>query len=127
MDTKICSRCKKEKEVTEFHKCSRNKDGYKYACKECLCLWFKDYYKQNKQYYRKHHSKYYQKHREQLNQYKRDYYRKNKDKLNENLSKWRKENIDKKREWERNYYHNNENRQTYLKEYAKKRREKAKE
>lgn len=33
METKICSRCKIEKPVSEFHKCK--KTGYQYWCKPC--------------------------------------------------------------------------------------------
>lgn len=34
--TKTCSRCVEEKDVSEFWKDKRNKDGYKYVCIECL-------------------------------------------------------------------------------------------
>lgn len=33
--TKICSKCKKEKPLSEFHKDPRGKDGYRSTCKEC--------------------------------------------------------------------------------------------
>lgn len=32
---KICSVCKKEKELSEFHRCSAIKSGYRSSCKEC--------------------------------------------------------------------------------------------
>jgi len=32
---KICSRCKKEKDYSEFHKSKSEKDGLSYRCKEC--------------------------------------------------------------------------------------------
>lgn len=32
---KFCSRCKQEKPITEFVKCSVNTSGYGYHCKEC--------------------------------------------------------------------------------------------
>jgi hypothetical protein len=34
MEKKICSKCKVEKDVCEFHK-GKTKDGYQYKCKEC--------------------------------------------------------------------------------------------
>ena len=34
MEKKICSKCKIEKDVCEFHK-GKTKDGYQYKCKEC--------------------------------------------------------------------------------------------
>lgn len=33
---KRCSRCKEPKNIDEFHKCKRNRDGHLYACKECV-------------------------------------------------------------------------------------------
>lgn len=35
---KVCSRCKEEKELSEFHKQSRNADGLRYECKQCAKL-----------------------------------------------------------------------------------------
>jgi hypothetical protein len=32
---KICSKCKIEKEITDFNKSSRNIDGLRYSCREC--------------------------------------------------------------------------------------------
>lgn len=33
--TKICTKCKTEKELTEFSKHKRNKDGLQCECKQC--------------------------------------------------------------------------------------------
>ena len=33
---KVCSKCKIEKELSEFGKRSGSKDGHKGACKECV-------------------------------------------------------------------------------------------
>ncbi len=38
MDTKVCSTCKKEKRLTEFHKNKTKKDGLAYQCKVCVKL-----------------------------------------------------------------------------------------
>lgn len=35
METKVCSKCKEEKEVCEFNKNSHNKTGYRSNCKSC--------------------------------------------------------------------------------------------
>ena len=35
METKICSKCKEEKEVCEFNKSGRNKSGLRAECKKC--------------------------------------------------------------------------------------------
>ena len=34
--TKICRKCRKEKELEDFHLDRSRKDGRKYICKECL-------------------------------------------------------------------------------------------
>ena len=34
-ETKTCSVCKEEKEIAEYYKSSRNKDGKQFACKSC--------------------------------------------------------------------------------------------
>lgn len=49
--TKVCNRCKLEKEVDLFNKRSRSNDGYNSYCKECNKLYLKQHYKDNKQYY----------------------------------------------------------------------------
>ena len=33
---KVCTRCKEEKAVSEFHKHKRSKDGLQPACKQCM-------------------------------------------------------------------------------------------
>lgn len=33
---KTCSRCKQQKELTDFYTCSHTKNGYKCQCKECV-------------------------------------------------------------------------------------------
>jgi hypothetical protein len=48
---KTCSICKKEKELTEFYKHNRMKDGYFSTCKTCISL--KKNKKRNENYYLK--------------------------------------------------------------------------
>ncbi len=50
---KVCSRCRKEKELSEFTKKSSNKSGYNASCRECTRLFSKKHYKDNKEYYLK--------------------------------------------------------------------------
>lgn len=67
MKTKICSKCKEEKSITEFHKNKNHKDGLAHWCKECC---------------KEYHKKYYQENREKLlkqsKEYSREYYQKKK-------------------------------------------------
>ena len=36
MKTKICTKCKKEKDLSEFYKRNKHKDGLNQQCKSCL-------------------------------------------------------------------------------------------
>ena len=44
---KICSKCKINKEYTDFGKCNQVKDGYKSQCKSCRTIVGKKYYDNN--------------------------------------------------------------------------------
>lgn len=44
MSTKICTKCDKEKELSEFHKNSKTKDGLVYFCKLCIKKYQKEFY-----------------------------------------------------------------------------------
>ena len=39
MKTKVCSKCKKRKLLSKFHKCRKNKDGLHSWCHECYAAW----------------------------------------------------------------------------------------
>lgn len=62
MKTKICSKCKIEKSITEFHKHKKFFDGLSYWCKFCC-------------------KKYRELNREKLNKYNKEYYKKNKEQI----------------------------------------------
>lgn len=51
METKICSKCKKEKPVSEFGKNKAKKDGLQAECKECKSAYNKLHYQKNKETY----------------------------------------------------------------------------
>ena len=51
MERKICSKCELEKEVSEFTKNKRKKDGYNSYCKECNKTYQQGHYQRNKGYY----------------------------------------------------------------------------
>lgn len=48
METKICSRCKQEKPLEEFSKCSTSADGLQYICKECMAVYNKQRHEEKK-------------------------------------------------------------------------------
>ena len=46
--SKICTKCKFVKSITDFHKDKHAKDGYSFKCKECMKQKLKDYIKKIK-------------------------------------------------------------------------------
>ncbi len=93
---KKCTKCKIEKELSEFNKDKRNKSGLSNICKCCKSEEAKKYYSKNKKIvcekvkkYRLNNfdavnsrvKKYYENNREDLIQYKKGYYENNKPKL----------------------------------------------
>ena len=77
---KICSRCKEEKELSEFHKETRGKFGVKSKCSECITSISNQWKKENSV-------------REQES--RRRWNEANKDRHREATYKWREENADK--------------------------------
>jgi hypothetical protein len=61
METKRCSKCDGDKELSEFTKCKTSKDGLQYHCKECrrtgAKLWRENNSEKHKLIYKKHYSK----------------------------------------------------------------------
>lgn len=80
MKTKICTKCKKEKFLSDFYKDKKHSDGLRSDCKECFNLRIK---------------KYYSEHRGQF----KTYWLKNKDKI----KKYRNKNKDKINKYNKNY------------------------
>lgn len=97
---KICSKCKRELDITMFSKNCKSKDGYKQQCKNCD----KKYKEDNKEILREKEKQYREQHKQQIKEYyhnnkyknlqrKKQYYQQNKDKLEQ----YRKNNKEKRR------------------------------
>lgn len=52
MKTKICTKCKLEKPISQFNKCRSKKDGLQSECKECHNKLYQKYYSLNKNKFR---------------------------------------------------------------------------
>ena len=50
--TKVCRKCKIEKDISEFRKDSVGKDGFHPRCKECVNKYFREYYHKNRDKYK---------------------------------------------------------------------------
>jgi superfamily II helicase len=95
METKICTKCKKNKELSHFNKSSNSKYGYIYWCKSCI----KDINKLRNKI-----------NQEQNKEYWKSYYQNNKEKVYQSVLNSRKNNFDnwknQKNEYRKNRYKN---------------------
>lgn len=77
MKTKICSKCREEKPLSEFRKDKTKKDGYYSSCKKCCKGFYQknivkyqtiscEYYQNNKDYVKKRNKKYNKKYPEKI-------------------------------------------------------------
>lgn len=82
METKICSKCKEEKEVCEFNKRKTSKDGYRNYCKICHLEYSKKYVKDNYEKYKKYQDSYHLINSKSLSKKSSEYYQNNKEKVN---------------------------------------------
>lgn len=134
MLTKICTKCKTEKDTAEFYRCKRGKHGVEAICKMCSSLKYqqnrelakiqnKARYEANKEiirekqkeYYEKNresilikdslrHKKYRQENRDSILQKEAEYREKNADRLREYKSEWAQENAQRLQEKQKEYY-----------------------
>jgi len=93
---KKCSKCKVEKELSEFYKCQVSKDGYRSLCKQCRNETQKKWNSENK---------------DKINSAKKRYYKKNKDEIlvkSKELKKAKGEKyLAQQREYAKKRYHDN--------------------
>ena len=83
MNIKKCSKCKKNRHLSEFHKDSKTKDGYKYYCKECRR-------KEPEEYpgIKEYQKKYWKDHPEQRKAISNNYYLRNREVILEKTKKY---------------------------------------
>ena len=104
---KRCSKCKKFKIESEFHKCKTRKDGFHNQCKLCRSIYSKEYYKFHAEKINERNKKYTKNHSEQRKTYRKEY---RKSHLEEEVicrKEWRKNNREKDRkycaDWRKKY------------------------
>tara|TARA_R110002167_G_scaffold276508_1_gene482469 strand:+ start:293 stop:1003 length:711 start_codon:yes stop_codon:yes gene_type:complete len=125
---KKCTKCKVEKELTEFYKHNSNKDGFNNQCKSCIKEYDKKYKKAtqeqrkewrqaNKEKINEKRKEYYQANKEK----EKEYYQANKEKIKEQRKEYRKANKEQSKKY---YKANKEYYKEYCKEYQKERRAK---
>lgn len=110
MAHKMCSKCKKDKDLSEFNKCSRVKDGRKSQCRECQQkekavydnnnpAHNHEYYITNKDIILHRNKEYVEAHREQSNQIKNNYIKKYPEKRLEQSRRYYANNKHKRKEY----------------------------
>jgi len=91
METKICSKCKEEKDVCGFYNNRKSKDSKRSRCKKCLNLQNTLYVKKNK---------------DRVNTIKQKYVDNNKEKVKQSKKEWFDKNPNYRNEWTINNYKN---------------------
>ena len=82
--TKICTKCKCEKDFIEFNKSKKEKHGLQSICKECN----KEYRQNNKDITSIYNKAYRKNNKELIKNGKAVYYKNNKDKIQENKKEY---------------------------------------
>ena len=91
MKTKVCTKCGKEKPLSEFHKRKESKDGYKSRCKECIKEIDHEYRLKSVEKRRLRWIKYYKNKKEDILQQQKRYREENKDKVRDYQQQYRKD------------------------------------
>lgn len=102
METRICSKCKIEKSILDFHKDICKSGGIQGQCKSCRC---------------KDVMNYHWNHRDEDNKRCHEYQLKNKDKISKRKKEYNRNHIDEINKKQKEYYKNNRDaRCKYMKE-----------
>jgi 5-methylcytosine-specific restriction endonuclease McrA len=120
MNTKICTKCKVEKELNEFDKDKSQKSGHKARCKSCLKLGRLE----NREEISKRNAKYRFNNKEKISKQAKKYRLKNKRKIAEQRAEHYKRNKKRLLQKQTLYYENNrEDRLKFQENYRKNNRE----
>ena len=107
--TKLCSRCKIEKDVEEFYKRPDRPIGYRSDCKKCCLILRKIYVEGHKEEISKCRKEYYRKNSEKELKKHRQWYQENKEKVYLYSKEYRERHRSKYVEYARRHIQNNPN------------------
>jgi len=99
METKICRKCKLEKDINEFSKKSETKDGKQSICKYCDKQKSKEWKKNNKEKVKLQRKKYNLKNPEKIIEYQKKWAKKNPEKVKLKRKKYNLKNIEKNKDY----------------------------
>jgi hypothetical protein len=93
MEKKICSKCKKKKHICEFGTHKKNKDGKRYACKECENAESKKWKENNKDKVLELNKIYSKNNKKKFLESQKKYYNNNKEKVIKRIVEYQKNKI----------------------------------
>ena len=97
---KQCTECKQTLIISEFHKCSRSKDGARNKCKRCRSMEIRKSYNEEDSKSRAHAQKYRRNNKKKIAVSTKKHREQNKDKLYSKTKLWKENNKDKtKKSW----------------------------
>lgn len=76
METKVCTKCNKEKLLSEFSRHKTGKDGFHSQCKACQAEYAHDYFKANKEKVTERNRNYAKRNQERLRNYRHEWRKK---------------------------------------------------
>ena len=82
---KMCSQCRVIKDLSDFYKATANKDGMTGQCKECRCLYTREYKSLHSQEVKRGKLLWQRNNREKLNEKERERYHKDVEKRRERM------------------------------------------
>lgn len=74
---KVCTICKEEKGIDEFHKFKLSKDGFRSDCKNCRSFERREYNRKNKEKNKEYKKKYYERNKDSIKLYNKEWSKKN--------------------------------------------------
>jgi hypothetical protein len=101
MVTKVCSKCKVEKDISEFGKCKEGKYGVRGDCKVCMSLVSKVWRDARPGYGTEQSRKRRERFPEETKAYQKKYQQDNKEKIREVSKVWKTSNREHLKEWDR--------------------------
>ena len=123
METKVCSKCNKEKEICEFYKRKESKDGYRSDCKKCKLKTGQNWRNENKEKIKENGKSWRELNKERIKENGKSWRELNKEKVYLVKKEYRKLNQEKIRETAQKY-RQTENYKEYRKKYKEKNKEK---
>lgn len=105
--TKMCTKCGETKDVGEFYRNGKYKDGYMTWCKSCLNAYTYEWRKNNIEKSREMGRRCYKKHAQEYNEVHRKYCIANPEKRKQTAKNWYDKNIDRAKEASKKYRENN--------------------